>query len=78
MGPLLGPEVGLLNNTQKWIVWADKARDFTGKGHVGGEQEGQETQEDCSATWFTVSGFCGDGMSFWIVSGQSLPQGPSW
>ena len=35
-GPLLGPETGLLSNTQKWIVQgdtcADKARDFIGKG----------------------------------------------
>ena len=35
-GPLPGPETGLLSNTQKWIVqgdtYADKARDFIGKG----------------------------------------------
>jgi len=41
-GPLPGPETGLLSNTQKWIAWgdacADKARDFIGKGHPGGEQ----------------------------------------
>ena len=41
-GPLLGPETGLLSNTQKRIVrgdtGADKARDFIGKGHPGGEQ----------------------------------------
>ena len=41
-GPLPGPETGLLSNTQKWIVrgdaCADKARDFIGKGHLGGEQ----------------------------------------
>ena len=53
-GPLPGPESGLLSNTQKWIVWgdprADKARDFIGKGHPGGEHEGKGTQEDCSAT----------------------------
>ena len=34
---------GLLSNTQKWIVrgdtCADKARDFTRKGCVGGEQQ---------------------------------------
>ena len=40
--PLPGPETGLLSNTQKWIVQgdtcADKARDFIGKGHLGGEQ----------------------------------------
>ena len=41
-GPLPGPETGLLSNTWKWIVWrdtrADKARDFIGKAHPGGEQ----------------------------------------
>ena len=35
-------ETGLLSNTQKCIVrgdtCADKARDFFGKGHPGGEQ----------------------------------------
>ena len=28
-----------------------------GKGHPGGEQEAEGTQENCSATWLTVSGF---------------------
>ena len=41
-GPLSGPGSGLLSNTWKWIVQgdtcADKARDFIGKGHPGGEQ----------------------------------------
>ena len=41
-GPLPGPEPGLLSNTWKSIVLgdtcADKARDFIGKGHSGGEQ----------------------------------------
>ena len=44
-GPLPGPEtltLGLLSNTRKCIVQgdtcADKARDFIGKGHPGGEQ----------------------------------------
>ena len=45
-GPLPGPESGLFFNTQKWIVWADKARDFIGKGHLGREQESKGTQED--------------------------------
>ena len=35
-------QMGLLSNTQKWIVRedtrADKARDFIGKGRPGGEQ----------------------------------------
>ena len=36
-----GPQIGLLSNTWKWIVQGDtcaeKARDFIGKGHPGGE-----------------------------------------
>ena len=71
-GPLPGPETGLLSNTQKWIVQgdicADKARDFIGKGHPGGEQEGEGTQEKSSITWFAVSGF----MVMRLVSGLSL------
>ena len=55
-GPLPGPETGLSSNTQKWIVQgdicADKASDFIGKGHPGGEQLG-----NCSVTWLAVSGF---------------------
>ena len=35
---------------------ADKARDFIGKGHSGGEQQGKGSQENCSATWLAVSG----------------------
>ena len=71
-GPLPGPETGLLSNTQKWIVQgdtcADKARDFIGKGHLGGEQEGEGTQENCSAMWVPVLGF----MVMELVSGLSL------
>ena len=47
---------------------ADKARDFIGKGHPGGEQEDKGTQENCSATWLMVSGF----MVMRLVSGLSL------
>ena len=47
---------------------ADKARHFIGKGHLGGEQEGEGTQENCSATWHIVSGF----MVMGLVSGFSL------
>ena len=36
---------------------ADKARDFIGRGHLGGEQQGKGTQENCSAMWLEVSGF---------------------
>ena len=60
-GPLPGPETGLLSNTQKWIVWgdtcADKTKDFIGKGHPGGEQEGEGTQQNCSVMWLAVLGF---------------------
>ena len=71
-GPLPGPEIGLLSNTRKWIVWGDTcagtARDFIGKGRLGGEQEGKGTQENCSVTWLPVSGF----MVMGLVSGSSL------
>ena len=57
-GPLPGPKTGLLSNTRKWIVWgdkcADKARDFIGTGHPGGEQQGKGTQENSSAMWLPV------------------------
>ena len=43
---------------------ADKAGDFIGKGHLGGDQEGKGTQEDCSSTWLTVSGFMMVGLVF--------------
>ena len=60
-GPLPGPETGLLSNTGKWVVrgdtCADKARDFIGNGHPGGEHEGKGTQENCSASWLAVLGF---------------------
>ena len=71
-GPLPGPETGLLSNTQKWIVQggtcADKAWDFIGKGHPGGEQQGKGTQENSFAMWLIVSGF----MEMGLVSGLSL------
>ena len=74
-GPLPGPRSGLLSNTQKWILrgdtHADKARNFIGKGHPGGEQEGKGTQEDCSATRLAV-GFYGDGIRFQAVFSQSF------
>ena len=67
-GPRPGPETGLLSNTRKWIVQgdtcADKARDFIGKGHPGGEWEGKGTQENCSVTWLAVSGFMAMGLVF--------------
>ena len=75
-----GPARGLLSHTQKWIVWgdtcADKASDFLGKGRPGGEQQGEGTQESCSAP-AAASGFL-----VGLVSGRlgpiTLTQGPSW
>ena len=71
-GPLTGSETELLSNTRKCIargdICADKARDFIGKGHLGGEQQGKGTQENCSAVWLTVSSFMVTG----LVSGWSL------
>ena len=70
--PLPGPETWLWSNTRKCVfrgdTRADKARDFTGKGHPGGEQEGKGTQENSSATWLAVTGF----MVMGLVSGWSL------
>ena len=46
--PFPGPKTGLLSNTRKRIseeTRADKARDFIGKGHPGGEQEGNDRRE---------------------------------
>ena len=71
--PLPGPETGLLSNTQKRIVrgdtCADKARDFIGKGHPGGEQRGKGTQESCSAAWLAMSGF---------MVGRPFPNSSGW
>ena len=47
---------------------ADKARDFIGRRHLGGEHQGKGTQENCSAMLLTVSGF----MLMGLVSGWSL------
>ena len=47
---------------------ANKARNFIGRRHLGGEQEGKGSQENCSVTWLAVSGF----MVMGFVSGLSL------
>ena len=65
--PLPGLESRLLSNTQKWIgqgdIRVDKARDFIGKGHPGGEWEGEGTCEDRSAIWLADSGFMVTGLA---------------
>lgn len=87
-GPFPGPKGWILYNPGKWINWGDRraynAKDFTGKGHLGREQQGKGTP-NCSAMWFTVSDFIG----IELVSELSLAnclaqpifgltQGPSW
>ena len=70
-GPLPGPQTRLLSKTRKWIVPGDtcwQSKRFYWKGRPGGEQEGEGTQENCSATWLPVSGF----MVMGLVSRRSL------
>ena len=83
-GPLTGSETELLSNTRKCIargdICADKARDFIGKGHPAGEQQGKETQENCSAMWLSMSGFMvvlGSGRTRG-VSFRPFPSSSSW
>ena len=58
---LPGPKTGLLSNTRAQMfqgdTGADRVRELTGKGHLGGEQQDKGTQENCSATWLTVLAF---------------------
>ena len=68
--PFQGPKLGsclTLGNELSEETHADKARDFIGKGHPGGEQEGKGTQENCSAVWLAVLGFMVMGLvSRWL------------
>ena len=57
-----------LGNELSEETCAVRARDFIGKGCLGGGQKGEGSRENCSATWLTVSGFMGIG----LVSGWSL------
>ena len=69
--PFQGPTLSSCLTLRKELseeTRADKARDFIGKGHLGEEQQRKGTQENCSATWLTVSGFMVRG----LVSGWSL------
>ena len=67
-GPLPGPETGLFGKELSKETRADKAREFTGKGHPSGEQQGKGNQENSSVTWLVVSGF----MVMGLVSRWSL------
>ena len=70
-----GPKLGSCLTLGKELseeTSADKARDFIGQGHPGGEQEGKGTQENCSAAWLAVSGFMVMGLvSRWSLANHS-------
>ena len=69
--PFHGLRVGsclTLGNELSEETCAVKARDFIGKGCLGGGQKGEGSRENCSATWLTVSGF----MLIGLLSGLSL------
>lgn len=55
-----------MNYPRRHTCWWSKT--LLERGHLRGEQQGQGTQ-DCSASWFTVSGFMEEG----LISGLSLP-----
>ena len=69
--PFQGPQVGscvtLGNELSEETLLLTK-QETTGKGRLGGEQEGKGSQENCSAMWLAVSGF----MVMGLVSRLSL------
>ena len=73
--PFQGPKLGsclTLGNELSEETHADKARDFILKGHPGGEQEGEGTQENCSTSWLAVLGFMVMGLvSRWSLANHS-------
>ena len=86
MSPLPEPEHERLCSTQQWIVrgdtHAEEAKYFIGKGRPGGEQEGED---NCSATWLTVSSFMGMRLISRLALANhlaplilGLARGPSW
>ena len=66
-GPKLGSCLTLGNELSEETHILTKQEILLGRA-AGGEQEGQGTQENCSAAWLTVSGF----MVMGFVSGWSL------
>ena len=75
--PLPRPEVGsclTLRNELSEETHVLTKQEIMGKGHPGREQQGRGTQENCSATWLTVSGF----MVMGLVSGLSLASHLTW
>ena len=58
---------GILSRAREWAFMRRQAREFIGKGRLGGEHSNKGTQ-NCSATWLSVSGF----MVMGLVSGCPL------
>ena len=76
--PFQGPRVGSclsfrneLSKDLEFLTLVDKARDFTGKGRPGGEQQVREPRRTALPCAQSL-GFYGNGVSFWVVSCQSL------
>lgn len=86
--PLPDPSMGsCLTPGNEWSKETHELtkQDFIGKGHRGGEQQGEGTQESCSTAWLTVSGLMGMGLvsvlslaDHFAWSVVSLVLGPSW
>ena len=66
----VGSGLKLRNEFFRGDTCADKARDFIGRGHPGGEQEEGNLEELCHVA--CCLGFYDNPVSFWVVSGQSL------
>ena len=70
------PKTGLLSNTWAQMsqgdTGADRVRELTGKGHLGGEQQDKGTHENLLCHLAHSLGLYGDGISFQVVSGQSF------
>ena len=72
-GPKLGSCLTLGNELSKETHVLTKQEILLEKGTGGREQQGKGNQENCSATWLARSlGFCGNGIRFWVVFGQSF------
>ena len=73
-GPLLGPVSGCLvprNELSRGDTWADKARDFIGKGALVESSRVGEPRRTAQLLARSL-GFYDDGISFQIVFGQSF------
>ena len=69
--PFQGPKVGsclTLKDEMSKETQVLTKQETVGKRHLGGDQQGKGTQENCSAMWLAVSNF----MVMGLVSGFSL------